>query len=230
MKRISLIISFVMLFALGGIAQKGDFRIGLKLGPSFDWASSGSEQTKNDGMKVGFTTGLVFDRYFTDHIAISSGVNLNLLRMKYNFTDVRKVDGFLQEVSVMVNRQLKATNVEVPIKLKVNVDVADSFRAYVEAGAGLSYNIKDLGKDNYTFNWISYESQGFGDCTHQYRPLQVSMVFGLGAEYEINRNFSAFAQLTFDHAFSNAFNKALKNQTGSILRNNFIGFEVGILY
>ena len=230
MKRISLIISFVVLFALSGMAQKGDFRIGLKLGPSFDWASSGSEQTSNDGMKVGFTTGLVINSYLTDHIAISSGVNLNLLRMKYNFTDIRKVGSFLEEAKVTVNRQLKATNVEVPVKLKVNVDVADSFRAYVEAGAGLSYNIKDLGKDNYTFNWISYESQGFEDCTHQYRPLQVSMVFGLGAEYEINRNFSAFAQLTFDHAFSNAFNKALKNQTGSILRNNYIGFEVGILY
>jgi len=230
MKRISLIISFVVLFALGGMAQKGDFRIGLKFGPSFDWASSGSEQTSNDGVKLGFTTGFVFDRYLTDHIAVSSGVNLNLLRMKYNFTDLRKVDGFLEEVNVMVNRRLKATNVEVPVKFKVNVGVADSFSAYVEAGGGLSYNIKDLGKDDFTFNGTSHESEGYEDCTNQYRPLQVSMVFGLGAEYEINRSFSAFAQFTFDHAFSNAFNKAMNKQTGSILRNNYIGFEVGILY
>ena len=47
MKKISLIFSFVVLFALGGIAQSGDFRIGLKLGPSFDWASSGSVETQH---------------------------------------------------------------------------------------------------------------------------------------------------------------------------------------
>ena len=230
MKRISLIISFVVFFAIGGMAQKGDVRIGLKLGPSFDWASSGSDQTTSDGLRVGFNTGLVFDSYLSDHIAISSGVNLNLLRMKYSFTDIREIDGYLEKVNVPVNRRLKATNIEIPIKLKVNVDVADSFKAYVEAGGGLSFNCKDLGKDSYTFNWISYEGEEYENCTNQYRPLQVSMVFGLGAEYEINRNLSAFLQLTFDHAFSNAFNKMFAKKTGSILRNNYIGLEMEILY
>jgi hypothetical protein len=56
------------------------------------------------------------------------------------------------------------------------------------------------------------------------------MIFGVGAEYEINRTLSAFAQLTFDHSFSNAFVKSLEKQTGSILRNNFIGVEVGVLF
>jgi hypothetical protein len=56
------------------------------------------------------------------------------------------------------------------------------------------------------------------------------MIFGLGAEYEINRNLSIFAQLTFDHAFSNAFVNVLEKQTGSILRNNYIGIEVGVMH
>jgi hypothetical protein len=56
------------------------------------------------------------------------------------------------------------------------------------------------------------------------------MVFGVGAEYEINRNLSAFVQLTFDHAFTNTFVKTLEQQTGSILRNNFIGLEVGVMH
>jgi hypothetical protein len=56
------------------------------------------------------------------------------------------------------------------------------------------------------------------------------MVFGLGVEYEINRKLSAFVQMTFDHAFSNAFVNSLEKQTGSILRNNYIGIEVGVMY
>ncbi len=41
---------------------------------------------------------------------------------------------------------------------------------------------------------------------------------------------SAFAQLTFDHAFSNAFVRSLEKQTGSIIRNNYIGVEIGIMH
>ena len=49
MKRISLIISLVMLFALSGTAQNGNFRFGLKLGPNFSWAGPCSEKTENHG-------------------------------------------------------------------------------------------------------------------------------------------------------------------------------------
>lgn len=235
MKKISLIISFVVLFAIGGNAQSSDFRIGLKLGPSFDWASPGSEQTTNNGTRLGFKTGLVFDYYFADHFAVSSGVNVNFLRMKYTFTDRRWVEDFLEETNVQVSRQLNATNFEIPVKLKTKFDVADAFAIYAEAGAGLSYNSKDLCLDNckFDFYWAPGEKETdetYIDYTNQYRPLQLSMIVGLGVEYEINADWSAFAQLTFDHSFSNAFVSALQKKTGSILRNNFIGIEIGIMY
>lgn len=230
MKRILLIISFVAMISLSDYAQTRNSRIGLKFGPTFDWASSGSTATKNDGLGVGFTVGLVTDHHLTKHIAICSGVNLNLLRMKYTFTDYRHVEDFLEETNVQVSRRLKATNVEIPLKAKIKIDIVDSFKAYVEAGGALSFNVKDLGKDNFNFYLISSEGTTYEDYTYQYRLLQASMVFSLGAEYEINRKLSAFVQLTFDHAFSNAFVKTLEKQTGSILRNNFIGLEVGIMH
>ena len=201
MRRILLIFSLVVMFATMGNAQPKDVRFGLKVGPTFDWASSGSTATKNDGMRVGFSVGVIHDRYFNDHVAISSGVNLNLLRMKYSFTDRRLVEDFLEDANVMVSRQLKATN-----------------------------NIKDLGKDSYEFYWVSSDGKTYDNCSYQYRLLQLSMVFGLGAEYEINRNLCTFVQISFDHAFSNAFVHSLEKQTGSILRNNFIGVEAGIMF
>ena len=230
MKRILLIISFVAMIALNGYAQERNSRIGLKFGPTFDWVSSGSTAAKNDGLGVGFTVGLVSDHYLTRHVAISTGLNLNLLRMKYTFTDYRYVEDFLEETNVQVSRRQKATNIEIPLKAKIKIDIVDSFSAYVEAGGALNFNVKDLGKDSYSFYWVTYEGTTYEDCTYQYRLLQASMVFGVGAEYEINRNLSAFVQLTFDHAFSNAFVKTLEKQTGSILRNNFIGLEVGIMH
>ena len=65
---------------------------------------------------------------------------------------------------------------------------------------------------------------------YQYRLLQASLCVALGAEYEINPKFSLFAQLSFEHAFSNAFTSLMKKQTGSVVRHNYIGLEVGFMH
>ena len=231
MRKTLLIISLVAAMAVDANAQTGNARFGIKLGPTFDWASSGSTAVTNEGFRLGANLGLVCDYHVTSYFAVSSGVDLNILNMKYTFTDHRYVEDFLVETNVPVSRRLNAINIEIPVKAKLSFDVADSFKAYAEVGLGLGINCRDVGKDNYSFYWVNYgEDKGYVDCTNQYRPLQLAMKFGLGTEYEINRNLSTFAQLTFNHAISNAFISSLENQTGSILRNNFIGVEVGLLH
>ena len=230
MRKTLLIISLVAAMVVGANAQTGNARFGIKLGPTFDWASSGSTAATNDGFRLGGSLGLVCDYYVTSNVAVSSGASFNFLRMKYTFTDRRRVEDFLEEANVPVSRRVKSTNIEIPLKAKFRLDVAESLKAYAEAGVGLSFNCKDYGKDSYSFYWVTSEGENYVDCTNQYRPLQFSMIFGLGAEYEINRDFSVFAQLSFDHAFSNAFVSILEKQTGSILRNNFIGIEFGIMH
>ena len=230
MKKTLLIISLVTVCALHVNAQPNGFRMGVKLGPTIDWASPGSAVVKGEGVGLGFGMGLVFDQYLSDYFAVSSGVNFNLLRMKYSFMDRRLVGDFLEEANMTVSRRMKAANIEIPLMAKFKMDVLDSFAAYVEAGGGVSFNCKDFARDDYSFYWVSSEGQNFADCTNQYRVLQFSMIFGLGGEYQINQNLTTFAQLTFDHAFSNALISSLEKQTGSILRNNYIGIEVGVMY
>ena len=230
MRKTLLIFSLIAAFSMGAHAQQRNFRIGAKIGPTFDWASAGSVNTENKGVKLGFNVGLVADYYFSEHFGISSGADLDLLRMKYQFTDHRYVEGFLNEVDVPVTRQLRATVVEIPLKAKARFDMMESLKGYVEIGAGLGINCKDMGKDSYEYYWVESEGKNYEDCTNYYRPLQFSMIFGLGAEYEINNNIGAFAQLSFHHAFSNAFAGWKQKETGVILRNNFIGVEVGIVH
>ena len=230
MRKTLLIISLVAVMSVGANAQTGNARFGIKLGPTFDWASAGSTAASNEGFRLGANMGLVCDYYVTSYFAVSSGVDVNILNMKYTFIDRRYVEDFLEETNVQVSRRLNAVNLEIPVKAKACFEVADSFKAFAEAGLGLGFNCRDVCRDSYSFYWVNYEEgESYVDCTNQYRPLQLSMLFGLGAEYEINHNFSAFAQLVFDHCFSNAFVKSLEKQTGSLLRNNFVGVEVGIM-
>ncbi len=230
MKRISLIISLVVLFALNGAAQIDNFRFGLKLGPNFSWAGPCSEKVENHGARLGFGTGIVVDYYLTDVFAASTGVEFAFCRMKYDFTDYRSLDEFLSEEQVMVSRHLKSSNLEIPIKVKAKFNVADLFDAFVEAGLGLGFNLKDYVKDEYELHWAEYKSEFYEDYTNQYRAFQPSIIFGFGGEYEINPKLSVFAQLSYHHTLSNAFINVLTDRTGSKLFNNFIGIEVGIMH
>lgn len=229
MKKIALIISMMTLFALSVNAQQKTTVFGLKLGPNLGWASPGSTETSNDGVGVGFAIGGIVDRYFSEHVALSSGVNLNFMRMGYQFTDFRTASEFLEEAKVPVNRRFKGTYIEVPLKIKVKIDIIDSWKAYAEAGVGLSYDLVGKGKDSFKDPFgVTYEDKEFTNYYYQYRMFQSSLNFGIGAMYEVNSKFSLFAQLTFNHALSNSFNKTIERQTGSIIRTNFIGLEIGI--
>ena len=231
MKRIALIISIVVLFSLQGFSQRGSYSFGLKIGPAFDWASSASMATSNEGMKLGFTMGGIIDHYYTNHIAISSGINFIRWRGHYQFTDSRYVSDFLEKVPLSVDRRVQATYIEMPLKVKVKAEIVEGWKAFAEAGVGLSLNLNARTKDEYDFYWVSSSDKVYSDSYfYEYRWLQAALNFGVGAEYQINRNFGVFAQISFNHALTNTFTKEMEEQTGSKLQTNFIGIEVGIMH
>ncbi len=219
----------VALFSIGSHAQVNHTSFGLKFGPNIVWAGSGSTVTHSDKAHVGFAVGGIVDHYVTPHIAVSSGLNLNWMRMDYTFDDFRTANDFIEEAKVPVKRRFKGAYVELPLKLKAKVEVVESWQAYVEAGVGFSYNFSDKGKDSFNDPFGGkYEDLNYKDYGYQYRAIQTALNFGLGAIYEVNSNFSLFAQITVNNALSNTFNKATERQTGSVVRTNFIGLEVGI--
>jgi len=215
---------------MGSNAQGKPFRIGLKVSPSIDWASSGSTATKNLGIRPGLGLGVFGDYYVVENVGLSTGLNFNMMNMRYQFVDFRRIENFLEETQVPVERRFKAVNLEIPVKLKVKMDVVDFWKVFVEAGVGMSFNLKDKGKDKYDAYGISFEDTKYVDYSYEYRMFQASIIFGMGAEYELNRNLSLFAQATFNHGLSNMFVKQLEKQTGSILNSNFIGIEIGVLF
>jgi len=231
MKKIALIISMVACITLQGFSQAGTISCGFKLGPTFDWASAGSTAATNKGLKAGFTFGGVIDHYYTNHMAFSTGLNFNRWNGYYRFTDSRTVPDFLEEARIdTVNRRVRATYFEVPLKFKVKAEVVDDWNVFAEAGIGISLNTKDLTKDSYKFFWIKSDEETYTDAYfYEYRWFQTALNFGVGTEFEINKKFSVFAQLSFNHALNNTFTRNFEVLTGSNLQTNFIGIEVGFM-
>lgn len=237
MKKITLIISMVALFSLQGFSQQKKVSVGLKIGPTFDWASTTSMESRNLGTRLGFNIGGIIEYYYTDHIALSSGLSYNYWRGYYQFTDSRIGTLFLEEAPVTVNRQIRASYFEVPLKLKVKIPIVDGWRAFAEAGVGFSINTKDLTKDSYpkegnelSTYWVPQPDENYTtEYFYQYRWFQTALIAGLGAEYQINRKFSVFVQLSYNHAFNNTFTHEIEEQTKGNLHTNFIGIEIGAM-
>lgn len=229
MKKIALIISMVALFSIGGYAQVKTHSFGLKFGPNICWGGSGSTSTHSDHARMGFSVGGFVDNFITPHVAITTGLNLNLMSMDYTFEGSKTAADFLEEAKVPVSRRFKGSYLELPLKLKVKIGIVDSWNAYAEAGVGFSYNFSDKGKDTYNDPFgLPHQDATYQDYGYDYRMIQTALNFGVGAMYEISSNFNVFAQITVNNALSNTFNKNMQVETGSIIRTNFIGLEIGI--
>lgn len=232
MKKILLIVSLIAFCSLTGNSQERTFGFGLKIGPNWAWASSPSaEAGKGSGAKTGFSTGLFIDSYFTNNFAFSTGLNFNILNMNYQFTDRRKpTEDYVQTADILVNRNFSGTYLELPLKFKMTFDVADAVSVFADAGIGIGLNLSDKAKDEYIFYDVAYSDPEYVNVTDEYRRLQVSVKFDVGAAYRISDYFSVFAQLAFHHSFSNMFTQEMKKATGVNLKSNFIGLEVGIMH
>ena len=137
----------------------------------------------------------------------------------------------LEQVPLKVERRVRASYFEVPLKIKVKAEVINGVKAFAETGVGISFNQADLTKDKYDFYWVSFADDIYTKSYfYQYRWLQTALNFGIGAEYEINSKFSIFAQLSFNHALTNTFSINMEKLTGSNLQTNFIGIEAGIIH
>ena len=151
------------------------------------------------------------------------------MRLKYQFTDYRRMVDFLEYANVSVNREFKGSYVEMPLKVKVKIEVYDSWSVFADGGASIGVNFADRAKDSYNFYGIKHFDEGYSDVTNQYRMLQAALNFSLGAQYDISSSLSAFAQLTYHHALTNTFTDWLQEMTDSNLKTNYIGLEFGIL-
>lgn len=231
MRKILLIVSLLAFCSLNGNAQVRTVNIGLKIGPNWAWANSPSEEAgKNLGSKMGFSTGLFVDSYFTNNFAFSTGLNFNILSMKYQFTDLRQLPNFIEPTNIPVERQFSGTYFEVPLKFKMTFDVADAVSVFADAGIAIDLNLSDKAKDVYRFGSTEYSDLDYVNVTDEYRRFQVAMKLDVGAAYQITNYFSVFAQLAFHHSFSNMFTQEMKKATGVNLKANFIGLEVGIMH
>lgn len=197
-------LSTAMLFAQD--TYKG-FKLGITAHPNFGWIKSDIDGIKSNGLRAGFSYGLVGDFYFADNYAFTTGLKLTTINGQTE-----------NEGGINNGRQViyKLQYLEVPAKIKLVTSDMNGLRFYGEFGLGNAFNvgakreIKDAGVTTTEKDEISF--------------YRASLIIGGGTQFYIGEKTAVDVGLSFNNGFTDI-------QKGSgTLKSSYLGLNFAVYF
>ncbi len=188
-----------------------NFKLGLTVHPTLGWIKSDVQNVKNDGMRMGFSYGLIGDFLFADNYAFSTGLMLSTINGQTETT-----------AGTTTNKNIyKLQYLEIPAKIKLLTNDINGMRYFGEFGLGNGFNVR--AKQDVKSNVASEvrENEDIGNKIGFYRG---SIIIGGGAEISTAGKTRILVGLTFDNGFTDI-------QKGSgTLKNSYLGLNFGVFF
>lgn len=227
----SAVLFLAMFLSFTGFAQ---VKLGLRLAPGLAVNSVIGDDVFNDaetnGASVRFSAGPIADFFFADNYAISTGLWYTVKRGSF-----RVPGGLLDETGASLGNQttynLQMIQIPVTVKLYTN-EVAPDIRVYFQLGGTLDFKLAEKAKDE--SNNILAELSERQDEKAAYKPIDIGLYLGAGAELILGENTALFGGLNYNRGLVNAlggldYNGSRINNDLKI-RNQLISLEVGIKF
>jgi hypothetical protein len=185
-------------------------RFGLQFSPNISWLKANSDGYKSNGNKVGFGYGLSVEYFINKNNLLSGGINLLYAGgdVKYKGTTT----GLPRTYSADVEQTYNIRYIELPITLKLRTNEIGYFTYYGQFGIKAGFNYRANSKSDYSYDdnvssipqtHSDRESDAKGDINF----MNLALVIGVGAEYNISGNTTMFLGLTFNNGFINQLDK-----------------------
>ena len=211
MKKIILLLSVCGLSIGNLFAQK--FHFGLALTPCMAWLHAGSDDLSGDGSKIGFNYGLVTEFAITDNYSFATGLTVDSkggkLRSKNATVDSLNFHG---EYSIRY--------VDVPLTLKMKTNPIGYIRYYGQFGLAPGFLIGANG----TYKYGSTVLIDNADIKSGINNFNVSLVIGLGIEYNLSGNTNLLVGVVYKNGFSDVLDGSSKANA------NTLGLNIGVLF
>lgn len=229
MRKIVVIIFAIVLFNSQVKAQ--DFRFGLTASPLISWFNVAGTDVENDGSRLGFQYGLLFEPTIgsVERYAFSTGLVVNMVGGFLNATeDYSMADTALTGV---VNTSLRVQYIEVPLTIKLRTNEINYFSYYGLFGVTPGFNIKaryDQQAENGDFIHEDVNLNGNEDgVDDEYRLLNLSLSMGIGTEYSITETTTLTAGLMFQNGFLNVYESSA---TDEMIQMKQMVLRLGVLF
>lgn len=165
------------------------FNFGLKATPTISWLRVDAEGVSNDGIRIGFTYGLVTEFRISNNYAFGTGIDISYRGGKYKFE--------IENKNVAVTQKLQFLDVPVALKLRTN---EIGYMKYFGTFGFLPGVIIKATKS------VESDSPYFGDGTNKsnqsdFTVFNLGLLVGAGLEYNIGGKTSITAGLTYNNGF-----------------------------
>nr|MBC7612673.1 PorT family protein [Pseudopedobacter sp.] len=192
------------------------FKLGLTAHPTFGWLKSDLQDVKNDGLRAGFSYGLIGDFYFSPNYAFSTGIKLSTINGQTSVSDFGPANQPIR------NNVYKLQYIEIPAKLKLTTNEIRGNKFYGEFGLGNGFNVSaklDQKGDNGT---IITEDRDISKDIAFYRS---SLIIGAGAEIKLSDKTAVAAGLSYDNGFTN-----IQSNGSGKLKNSYLGLNIAVFF
>ena len=204
---------------LGQSSSGGDsknFHFGLNVTPGLYWLKPNSSNNAGNGSSFGFGYGANLEFYFTQNYGLCTGLEVTSFKGKYTNTITDSTTAHVQSLEYL----------QLPLLLKMKTNAIGLMKYFGQVGLGTGILLKAT--DNYTVSFppstLSH-SENNVKVSSEINPLRLSLVIGLGVEY----NIASSTSLQFAANFDNGFLNVNKSGNSQILSKG-ITLTVGVLF
>ncbi|MBC8048126.1 MAG: PorT family protein [Fimbriimonadaceae bacterium] len=227
----------IFLFFIAGIisVHAQEFRFGLTASPVFSWLKIDGEDFQNDGSRVGFQYGLLFDQTIgsVERYAFSTGLLIDITGGQYTYADTVQVDSvtFTPVVNSVVAR---VQYIEIPLTIKLRTNEINYMTYYGQFGVVPGINIKARGDFTVNPDPLSHSVEDINlkeDNNNvdelSYNDFDLSLIVGAGLEYSMSENTSIVAGIFFKNGFSGVISDRFDDNAMKLKQ---IGIRLGVLF
>ncbi len=185
------------------------FKLGLTAHPTFGYIKSDVQGVETDGLRAGFTYGLLGDFYFAQNYAFSTALKLTT------------INGQTKTSSTNEQKVYKLQYIEIPATVKLCTSENNGLKFFGQFGLGNGFNvrakqdIKGLSSTPIQENLDIYKTTSF---------YRASLIIGAGAEFTIGEKTKLAGGLTFDNGFTD-----IQSGAGT-LKNSYLGLNLAVYF
>ncbi|MBD0257532.1 MAG: PorT family protein [Cytophagales bacterium] len=228
----SAVLFLVMFLSVTGFAQ---VKLGLRLAPGLAVNSVIGDDVfdaaEPNGASVRFSAGPIADFFFADNYAISTGLWYTVKRASFRVPNGSLTEDAVGTLGNQTIYNLQMIQVPLTVKLYTN-EVAPDIRVYFQLGGTFDAKLAEKAKEENN-NILATLSEA-QDEKAAYKPIDVSLYLGAGAEMVLGENTALFGGLSYNRGLVNALGRldyaGTRINNDLKIRNQLVSLEVGIKF
>lgn len=163
------------------------FNFGLKATPTISWLRVDAEGISNDGIRIGFTYGLVTEFKFSSNYAFATGIDVSYRGGKFKFNIGDDEVAFTQKLQFL----------DVPVALKLRTNEIGYMKYYGTFGFLPGVIIKATESIDSESPFVEDRSNRSNQS--DFTVFNIGLLVGAGAEYNLGGKTSITAGITYNN-------------------------------